>query len=95
MAAVTGCTTYGISPTLGRKAIFVVTPSTADSADTVDVSSAAATDGEVLSTVEWVVAYDQSSGDVVTATFSGTTITIDAAGGTTNHTYALLVIGKG
>jgi hypothetical protein len=49
----------------------------------------------VLSTVEWVVAYDQSSGDVVTATFSGTTITIDAAGGTTNHTYALLVIGKG
>jgi hypothetical protein len=30
---------------------------------------------------------------VVTATVSGTTITIDAAGGTTNHTYSILVAG--
>jgi len=95
MAEITGCTTYGEVPTLGRKILLVKTPATADSADTIDVSSTTVTGGEVLtSSVDWVVAWDVTSGDIVTATVSTTTITIDAAGGTTNHTYSLLVIGK-
>jgi hypothetical protein len=94
MAAVTGCTTYGVTPTLGRKFLLVKTPATADSNDTIDVSSSAVTGGEVLTTsVDWVVVWDTTTGDVVTATVSGTTITIDAAGGTTNHTYSVLVAG--
>lgn len=93
MAAVTGCTTYGVSPNLGRKLLMVKTPSTADSNDTVDVSSATATGGEIFSSIDWVVCHDTTTGDVVTATFSGTTITIDASGGTTNHVYALLICG--
>jgi hypothetical protein len=94
MGAITGGTTYGAIPTLGRKVLIVKTPATADSGDTIDVSSGTATGGEVIpSSIEWVVAWDVTSGDVVTATVSGTTITIDASGGTTNHTYSLLVIG--
>lgn len=94
MAAITGATTYGLVPSLGRKQIFVVTPSSADSADTIDVSDAAVTGGETLSSIDSVYAYDKSSGDSVTCTFSGTTITLDAAGGTTNHTYCLTVVGR-
>lgn len=93
MAAITSVTTKGLSPNLGKKAIVVETPSSADSGDTVNVGDSAVTGGEVLSSVDWVVAWDQTSGDVVTATVSGTTITIDAAGGTTNHVYCLLVLG--
>lgn len=94
MAAVTGCSAYGVAPQLGRKLLMIVTPSTADSGDTVDVSSAAATGGETLSSIDFVTCWDQTTGDIVTATVSGTTITLDAAGGTTNHPYAILVIGK-
>lgn len=93
MAAITSVTTRGITPGLGKKIIYVETPSTADSADTVNVGDSAVTGGETLSSVDWVVAWDQTSGDVVTATVSTTTITIDAAGGTTNHVYALLIVG--
>lgn len=93
MAAVTGCVTKSISPNLGKKMFLLVTPATADSNDSVDVSSATATGGETLSSVDFVVAWDQATGDIVTATVSGTTITIDAAGGTSNHPYALLVAG--
>lgn len=93
MTAITGCTSNQVTPNAGKKIIYVQTPATADSADTVDVSSKAATGGETLSSIDWVVAWDQTTGDVVTATVSTTTITIDAAGGTTDHTYALVVIG--
>ena len=94
MAAVTGCSTFGVAPQLGRKLLMIVTPSTADSADTIDVSSATVTGGEVLSSIDFVTCWDQTTGDIVTATVSTTTITLDAAGGTTNHSYAVLVIGK-
>lgn len=93
MAAITGATTYGLVPNLSRKEIVVVTPATADSGDTIDVSSAAATGGETLKSIDCVYAYDKTSGDSVTCTFSGTTITLDASGGTTNHTYVVRVIG--
>lgn len=94
MAAVTGCTTRGLVPQLGAKILLVITPNTADSADTIDVSSATVTGGEVLKSVDFVTCFDQTGGDIVTATVSGTTITLDAAGGTTNHVYAVLVVGK-
>lgn len=94
MAALTGLTTKGISPNLGKKIIYIETAATADSGDTIDVSSSTVTGGETLASVDWVVCYDQTTGDVVTATVSTTTITIDAAGGTTDHTYALIVVGN-
>lgn len=95
MAAVTGCTTRGISPQLGRKMLVIITPATADSADTVDVSSATATGGETLVTVDAIVScFDNTTGDQVTATISGTTVTIDAAGGTSNHVYSLTIVGQ-
>ena len=93
MAAISSVTTNGISPSLGKKCLYIETPATADSADTVDVTDSAVTGGETLSSVDWVVCWDQTTGDVVTATDSAGTITLDAAGGTTNHVYALLVIG--
>jgi hypothetical protein len=95
MAAITGCTTQQALPNAGYLMLVVTTPATADSADTIDVSSAAATGGQTLATIYGVVgAFDNTTGDAVTGTWSGTTITLDAAGGTTNHTYSLLVIGK-
>lgn len=61
-------------------------PSTMDSNDTVDVSSLVA-DGQVLDVRAW----DVEGGDSATATYATGTglITVDAAGGTTNHTYAV------
>lgn len=93
MAAITGATSAQISPNAGKKCIYVETPATADSADTIDVSSSTVTGGETLSSIDAIYAYDQTSGDQVTATHSGTTITLDAAGGTTNHVYALIIWG--
>lgn len=94
MAAITGATSYQIVPNAGRKVIFVQTPNTADSADTIDVSSAAATGGETLATVDAVFAWDTETGDAVTATISSTTITLDAGGSTTDKTYSLLIVGQ-
>ena len=94
MAAVTGCTAYGVSPQVGRKMLMIVTPATADSGDTLDVSSSTVTGGETVSSIDFVTCWDQTSGDIVTATVSTSTITLDAAGGTTNHTYAVLVVGQ-
>jgi len=94
MAAITGCTCKGLVPSLGLKQLLIITPATADSGDSVDVSSATVTGGEVLRSVEFVTCWDQTTGDIVTATVSGTTITLDAAGATTNHVYAVLVLGQ-
>jgi hypothetical protein len=65
---------------------IIITPSTADSNDTVDTSTVVA-DGLLCGLTGW----DVETGDSVTATYATGTgiITIDAAGGTTNHTYAL------
>lgn len=93
MAAVTGCTSAQVAPNGGYKQIIIFTPATADSADTVDVSSATATGGETLSAIKAIYAYDQTTGDLVTSTFSGTTITLDAGGGTSNHPYTVVVWG--
>jgi len=93
MAVLATVTTRGISPSTGKKALYIQTAATADSADTMDVTSSTVTGGETLASVDWVVCWDQSTGDVVTATDSSGTITIDASGGTTDHTYALIIVG--
>jgi len=75
------------------KETIIVTPSTADSADTIDISALVG-DGLPLGIIGW----DVEGGDTATATYNVSTgvVTIDAAGGTTNHTYAITVrfIGK-
>jgi len=70
----------------GYTQILILTPATADSNDTVDVSTLVP-DGDLCGLVGW----DVTSGDSVTATYATGTgvITVDAAGGTTNHMYAL------
>lgn len=93
MAVLASVTTRGISPNMGKKMLYIQTAATADSADTIDVTDSGVTGGETLATVDWVVCWDQTTGDVVTATDSSGTITIDAAGGTTDHTYALIIVG--
>ena len=94
MAAITGCNTKQALPGIEKKILFVLTPATADSADTVDMTDAVVTGGDTLTAVDFVICWDKTTGDVVTATDSSGVITIDAAGGTTDHTYALLVIGE-
>jgi hypothetical protein len=72
----------------GFQDILIITPLTADSADTVDVSSL------VIDTqVCQVYGFDMITGDNVSVTIAPSTnvITIDAAGGTTNHVYVLRV----
>ena len=60
-----------------------ISPSTMDSADTVVVPTITGKTLRILG------CFDNDTGDSVTATVSSFTVTIDAAGGTTNHTYAL------
>lgn len=64
----------------------ITTPATADSADTVDVSSLA--QGRTIGNVS---GWDETGEESVTATSSSGVITLDAAGGTTNHTYTITV----
>lgn len=87
MAAITGSIIIDTVPNLGKKMMYVETPDTADSGDTVDLSG-------VLDSIDLIYAYDQDTGDQVTATESSCVVTIDASGGTTNHTYSLLVVGE-
>lgn len=64
--------------------VLWISPSTMDSNDTVDPPAKTGRTIRVLS------CHDATTGDAVTASISSGTITIDAAGGTTNHTYHLL-----
>jgi len=93
VTALTAAQTRGISPSLGKKMLYIETAATADSGDTVDVTDSDVTGGETLATVDWVVCWDQTGGDVVTATDSSGTITIDTGGATTDHVYALIIVG--
>lgn len=94
MAAVTGCTTIQSLPNAGVRCVLITTPDSADSGDTMDVSSATVTGGPAFTTVYAAVASDIETGDNVTCTWSGTTLTLDAAGGTTDKTYVVIVWGK-
>ena len=94
MAILTSVTTKGIVPSLGKKMLYVETAATADSGDTFDITDSSVTGGETLSSIDFVICWDQDTGDIVTATESSGVVTIDAAGGTTNHVYGLLVVGE-
>jgi hypothetical protein len=61
-----------------------VSPSTMDSADTVVIPTITGR------TPYMIAAWDGSTGDAVTATISTQTVTVDAAGGTTDHVYILV-----
>jgi len=94
MVAITGCTTAQCLPNPNYKILVITTPATADSNNTIDVSDAAVTGGDVIKTLYGVLGvFDLTQGDSVTGTWSSTTITIDAAGGTTDHTYMVIVMG--
>lgn len=87
-AAITAanCTIKKISPGPGEILTYlIITPSTADSADYIDFSG-------YVTDIKFLICWDESTGDIVTATESSATITIDASGGTTDHTYGILVI---
>ncbi len=87
MAAITGSTVRKMSPGPAELLdILYITPNTADSNDTLDVST-------TFDDIKWLVAWDETSGDTVTATESSAVITIDASGGTTNHVYGVRVVG--
>lgn len=64
--------------------VYWESPSTMDSADTVTVPTITGKNVRIIS------AWDHTTGDAVTATVSTATITVDAAGGTTDHTYGIL-----
>ena len=94
MPAITGCTTQQFLPNANLRVEIITTPATADSGDTIDISSAAATGGNTLKSLTGIlIVFDTTTGDVVTGTWSGTTVTIDASGGTTNHVYVVFAIG--
>ena len=85
MAVITYSTGTEVDNTLARnKEVKTwVSPATADSADTVVVPT------RTGRTVRVVSCFDNTTGDAVTATVSSYTITIDAAGGTTDHIYTI------
>ena len=88
--ALSATTVRKIAPGPGEvQAWLVVTPATADSGDTVDVSGTPVN----IKDIKFLTVWDETSGDVVTATESAGVITIDTAGGTSNHTYGIYVIG--
>jgi len=60
-----------------------ISPATMDSADTVVVPT------RTGATVRIIGCRDNTTGDAVTATVSSFTITVDAAGGTTDHVYVI------
>ena len=95
-AAITGCTSTQFTPNSGVKIITVTTPATADSANTMDITDKAVTGGDTLATLWGVIgAYDNTTGDAVTATWtSAGVITIDVGGGTADHTYRVIAFGK-
>jgi len=68
--------------------VILISPSTMDSADTVDLTDLL--NGRSLVDAQ---AFDQTTGDVVTITVNMSTdvATIDASGSTTDHTYSVHV----
>lgn len=82
--ALSDCTVSRGNVIGNEELITVTTPSSADSADTVDCSTLI--DSRTVKNVE---GFDQTTGDDVTATISSGVVTIDAAGGTTNKVYVV------
>lgn len=66
-----------------NKLVYWESPATADSNNTVVVPAITGKSVRIMS------AWDHTTGDAVTATVSTATITIDASGGTTDHSYGI------
>lgn len=66
--------------------VIWISPSSMDSADTVAIPSVSGRTTRIIS------CWDNTTGDAVTASISTGTVTIDAAGGTTDHVYVLKYI---
>lgn len=79
-------TKKAITPNPEKLSKIYITAATADSADTLDVSTE-------FSTINFLICWDGTTGDIVTATESSNVITIDTGGGTTDHTYNIWVTG--
>jgi hypothetical protein len=86
--ALSACTLYRDFAGEFEKCLLV-TPATADSADTIDLANIL--EGR---TIRGIQAWDSTTGDSVTCTLSTSTITLDAAGGTTDKVYNVFVILK-
>lgn len=71
------------SLTKESKSSVWVSPNTMDSNDTVTLPTITGRTPRILS------CWDNSNGDVVTASISGQVVTIDAAGGDTDNVYVL------
>jgi len=67
-----------------NKIVYWESPATMDSADYVTVPTVTGKNVRIIS------AWDHTTGDAVTATVSTATITVDAGGSTTDHTYGIL-----
>lgn len=72
-------------PTSDIDTFLWVSPSTMDSADTVVLPTLTGRTPIIIGGC-----FDGTTGDLVTATLSTQTVTIDAAGGTTDHSYYLV-----
>jgi hypothetical protein len=66
------------------KLVYWESPATMDSADTVTVPAITG------KSVRMISAWDHTTGDAITATVSTATITLDAAGSTTDHIYSIV-----
>ena len=73
----------------GWSEYLIVSPATMDSTNTIDLA-----DLLVGRTVRDVRAWDSTTGDSVTCTLATTVITVDAAGGTTDHVYNISLEAK-
>ena len=70
--------------TFENKVTVWTSPATMDSADTVIIPTVTGKTPYMIS------AWDGTTGDACTATISTQTVTIDAAGGTTDHVYTIM-----
>lgn len=70
--------------TFSSKVCIWSSPSSMDSADTIVLPTVTGKSPYILS------AWDGTSGDAITATISSQTVTLDAAGGTTDHVYNIM-----
>lgn len=79
-------TAINCSPSSERMEKIWISPSTADSSNTVVLPTVTDKTPRIIS------CWDNTTGDAVTASISGQTVTLDAAGGTTNHVILLKYI---
>ena len=81
--------TKGVAPNTGTKSVFVQL-SDVDSYETIYTTNL----NESLSSIDMVLAYDQTNGAQLTAGASGTVITLDSGNANTGLDVGVLIIGE-